>query len=156
MRAITVKARVVSADLRESTSSGSRVGRELLNYGHTLAHAIERREHYRLRHGEAVSVGLVFAAELARIAGNLAAASRSGTGRCWPGSDSPPRTTSDAFDDLLQIMALDKKTRGSTLRLVILNGLASAEILAGPDPELLRRAYAALQDPARPDSAGVT
>ena len=64
-RAIRVKADVVSADLRESHL------REILNYGHTLGHAIERREAYRWRHGNAVSVGLVFAAELARAAGRL-------------------------------------------------------------------------------------
>ena len=62
-RAIRVKADVVSADLREATSVGNRVGRELLNYGHTLGHAIERRERYRMRHGEAISIGMVFAAE---------------------------------------------------------------------------------------------
>ena len=60
-RAIAVKATVVAADERESAL------REILNYGHTLAHAIERRERYRWRHGAAVSVGLVFAAELARL-----------------------------------------------------------------------------------------
>ena len=59
-RSIQVKAEVVAADLRESHL------REILNYGHTLGHAIERRENYRWRHGAAVSVGLVFAAELAR------------------------------------------------------------------------------------------
>ena len=64
-RAIRVKADVVGADLRESHL------REILNYGHTLGHAIERREGYRWRHGNAVSVGLVFAAELARAAGRL-------------------------------------------------------------------------------------
>ena len=64
-RSIRVKADVVAADLRESDL------REILNYGHTLGHAIERRERYRWRHGEAVSVGLVFAAELARLAGRL-------------------------------------------------------------------------------------
>ena len=52
---------MVAADLRESGL------REILNYGHTLGHAIERRERYRWRHGAAVSVGLVFAAELARL-----------------------------------------------------------------------------------------
>ena len=62
---MTVKAGVVAADLRESDL------REILNYGHTLAHAIEKRERYRWRHGAAVSVGLVFAAELARAAGRL-------------------------------------------------------------------------------------
>ena len=61
-RAVQVKASVVSADLREATSVGTQVGREALNYGHTLGHAIEQHEHYRWRHGEAVSVGLVFAA----------------------------------------------------------------------------------------------
>ncbi|MDX6328886.1 MAG: 3-dehydroquinate synthase, partial [Streptomycetaceae bacterium] len=60
-RAIRVKAEVVSADLKESGQ------REFLNYGHTLAHAIEKNERYSWRHGAAVSVGLVFAAELGRL-----------------------------------------------------------------------------------------
>ena len=47
-------------------------------------------------------------------------------------SDCQRRYAADAFDDLLHTMALDKKARGSTLRFVILNGLASAEILAAP------------------------
>ncbi|HEX5384217.1 MAG TPA: 3-dehydroquinate synthase family protein, partial [Propionibacteriaceae bacterium] len=53
-RAVSVKAQVVSGDLRETTSTGSAVGRELLNYGHTLGHAIERREHFAWRHGDAI------------------------------------------------------------------------------------------------------
>ncbi len=61
-RAVAVKAEVVAADEKESQL------REILNYGHTLAHAIERRERYQWRHGAAVSVGLVFAAELGRLA----------------------------------------------------------------------------------------
>ena len=56
----------------------------------------------------------------------------------------PTAYAADAFDELLATMAVDKKTRGSTLRFVILNGLASAEILAGPPVELLRCAYAAV------------
>ena len=64
-RAVAVKAEVVAADEKESQL------REILNYGHTLAHAIERRERYQWRHGAAVSVGLVFAAELGRLAGRL-------------------------------------------------------------------------------------
>jgi 3-dehydroquinate synthase len=143
-RAVSVKARVVSADLRETTSTGSAVGRELLNYGHSLAHAIERREGFGWRHGDAVSVGMIFAAELARLAGRLdretaerhrAVLSRVGLPTSYP---------AEAFDDLLNTMALDKKTRGGTLRFVILNGLASAEILAAPAEVLLRAAYAAI------------
>jgi 3-dehydroquinate synthase len=140
-RAIGVKARVVSADLRESTSTGSEVGRELLNYGHTLGHAIERREGYRWRHGAAVSVGLVYAAELARLAGRLDQQTADRHAEILTLVGLPTRYAGDAFSDLLATMALDKKTRGSTLRFVILTGLAQAEILAGPSEDLLRAAY---------------
>ncbi len=57
-RAVKVKAKVVSKDFKESKL------REILNYGHTLGHAIEKDSKYKLRHGEAVSIGMVFAAEL--------------------------------------------------------------------------------------------
>src|SRR5699024_7377236 len=67
-RAIRVKARVVSADLREAGE------REILNYGHTLGHAIERNERYLWRHGAAVSIGMMFAAELSHLAGKLSEA----------------------------------------------------------------------------------
>ncbi|SEQ36713.1 3-dehydroquinate synthase [Microlunatus flavus] len=142
-RSVAVKARVVSADLREATSVGASVGRELLNYGHTLGHAVERREHYRWRHGDAVSVGMVFAAELARAAGILDDATADRHRAVLRSLGLPTAYDPAAFDDLLAAMALDKKTRGSTLRFVLLDGLASARILAGPDEALLRRAYAA-------------
>jgi 3-dehydroquinate synthase len=141
-RSIAVKARVVSADLRETTSEGRQVGRELLNYGHTLGHAIERREQFRWRHGEAVSVGMVFVAELARAAGLLEDAVADRHRSVLSSLGLPTTYAPEAFDDLLVTMGLDKKTRGSTLRFVVLNGLASAEILTGPPEELLRRAYA--------------
>src|SRR5699024_6135116 len=64
-RKIAVKARVVAADLRESGL------REILNYGHTLGHAIEHHGGYRMRHGEAVSIGMVYAAELAHRSGRI-------------------------------------------------------------------------------------
>jgi len=142
-RSVAVKARVVSADLRETTSVGGRVGRELLNYGHTLGHAVERREHFRWRHGDAVSVGMVFAAELARAAGLLDDATADRHRAVLTSLGLPTAYEPDAFDDLLAAMALDKKTRGSTLRFVLLDGVASAQILAGPPEDLLRRAYAA-------------
>ena len=64
-RAIAVKAEVVSKDLTETGL------REILNYGHTLGHAIERVEGYRFKHGHAVAIGMVYVAELARLAGRL-------------------------------------------------------------------------------------
>jgi shikimate kinase / 3-dehydroquinate synthase len=147
-RAIRVKAAVVSADLREATSAGTGVGREQLNYGHTLGHAIERREGYRIRHGEAISIGMVFAAELARLAGRLDQETAARHAVILSRLGLPTAYDPDAFDELLAIMAVDKKTRGSTLRFVILNGLGSPEILAAPDTELLRAAYSAFdQEP---------
>ena len=131
-RAVSVKAAVVSADLRESTSTGSAVGRELLNYGHTIGHAIERRESFTWRHGNAISVGMVYAAELARLAGRLDHETANRHRVVLSQVGLPTTYAADAFDDLLHTMALDKKARGSTLRFVILNGLASAEILAAP------------------------
>src|SRR5260370_9687858 len=64
-RAIRMKAGVVAADLREAGQ------REMLNYGHTLGHAIERAEDYAIPHGEAVAVGMMFAAAVGKLAGRL-------------------------------------------------------------------------------------
>jgi 3-dehydroquinate synthase len=140
-RSIQVKATVVSGDLRESTSTGSQVGRELLNYGHTLGHAIERREHYRWRHGEAVSVGMVFAAELSRLAGRLDPKVAARHAQLLQLVGLPVRYRAGVLDELLATMALDKKTRGSTLRFVVLDDIARASILEGPSRELIAAAY---------------
>ncbi len=69
-RAIQVKADVVATDLKETGAAGS-IGREMLNYGHTLGHAIERVEGYRWRHGPAVAIGMAFVAELAALQGRI-------------------------------------------------------------------------------------
>ncbi|MBK0867134.1 MAG: 3-dehydroquinate synthase [Saccharopolyspora sp.] len=137
-RAIQVKADVVSADLRESHQ------REVLNYGHTLAHAIERRERYRWRHGAAVSVGLVFAAELARLAGRLDDETADRHKRVLALLNLPTSYDPDALSQLLEAMQVDKKTRSGVLRFVVLDGLARPGRLEGPDPSLVAAAYSAL------------
>ena len=85
-RAIRFKGHVVAADFREAGL------RETLNYGHTLGHAIERAEEYRFRHGDAVAIGMVYAAELAGWRLAWISRPRPGTGACSPPSGSPPRT----------------------------------------------------------------
>jgi 3-dehydroquinate synthase len=135
-RAVTVKAEVVAADEKESQL------REILNYGHTLAHAIERREHYQWRHGAAVSVGLVFAAELARLTGRLDDATADRHRSILTSLGLPVSYDAGALPELLQIMAADKKTRAGVLRFVVLDGLAEPGRLEGPDPSLLAAAYA--------------
>jgi 3-dehydroquinate synthase len=133
-RAIAVKARVVGEDLREQG------GREVLNYGHTLAHAIEKVESYRWRHGDAVSVGLVFAAELGRRAGSLddATAARH---RSVLESVGLPVSYDGDWHQLLAAMAIDKKARGSNLRFVVLDDLGDARLLEGPPSGLLEATY---------------
>ncbi|GIG92471.1 3-dehydroquinate synthase [Plantactinospora endophytica] len=135
-RAIRVKADVVSGDLREAGR------REILNYGHTLGHAIEKVEGYRWRHGHAISVGLVYAAGLAWRAGRLdePTAARHRTVLTTLGL--PTGYRADAWPELLAAMRVDKKARGSRLRFVVLDGLAETGILDGPDDDLLFDAYA--------------
>jgi 3-dehydroquinate synthase len=135
-RAVAVKAEVVAADEKESQL------REILNYGHTLAHAIERRERYRWRHGAAVSVGLVFAAELGRLAGRLDDETADRHRSILTSLGLPVAYDADALPQLLEYMAGDKKTRAGVLRFVVLDGLAKPGRLEGPDPSLLAAAYA--------------
>ncbi|MEC4015557.1 3-dehydroquinate synthase [Streptomyces sp. H27-D2] len=135
-RSIRVKAEVVSADLKETGL------REILNYGHTLAHAIEKNERYNWRHGAAVSVGMVFAAELGRIAGRLddATADRHRTVLASVGL--PLTYRGDQWPKLLETMKVDKKSRGDMLRFIVLDGLARPVVLEGPDPAVLLAAHA--------------
>jgi 3-dehydroquinate synthase len=144
-RSIRVKADTIAGDLRETSGAASgEIGREALNYGHTLGHAIERREQFRWRHGHAVSVGLVFAGALGHAAGlidaGLAARHRTTLGALGL----PVSYPADAFPDLRVGMQLDKKTRGTTLRFVVLSALAEPTLLVGPDESLLRQAWAAV------------
>lgn len=134
-RAISVKANVVTEDFRESGL------REILNYGHTMGHAIERNERYQWRHGAAVSVGMVFAAELARMAGKLDEATADRHKKILSMLGLPVTYKADAWPALLEAMQLDKKTRGNLLRFVILEGLARPTRLEGPDPALLMSAF---------------
>jgi 3-dehydroquinate synthase len=135
-RAIRMKAGVVAADLRESGQ------REFLNYGHTLGHAIELAENYQIPHGEAVAVGMMFAAAVARLAGRLDQATASRHGEILTAAGLPTAYPGGSWASLRQAMAVDKKTRGKRLRLVVLDGLARPAILADPPEELLARAYA--------------
>jgi 3-dehydroquinate synthase len=142
-RAIEVKAAVVGADLREAAAVGpGGLGREILNYGHTLGHAIEKHQHYCWRHGDAVSVGLVYAAALSRHAGLLDGATARRHRDVLESLGLPTRYEADAWPELRAAMSVDKKTRGRRLRFVVLEGLARARILADPEPALLEAAYA--------------
>jgi len=134
-RKIQVKADVVAADLKESHL------REILNYGHTFGHAIEYTERFAWRHGAAVSVGMVFAAELARLVGKLDDADVARHRELLESLGLPTTYPAGRWDALLTAMRRDKKSRGDMLRFVILNGIGNPVRLEGPDPSLLTAAY---------------
>jgi len=139
-RAIAVKARVVSADLRESGP------REMLNYGHTLGHAIEKLERYAFRHGDAVAIGMVFAAEVGRLSGRLTERDVTLHRDLLAAVGLPVTYRRDAWPALRATMSLDKKARGARLRMVVLEGVGNPVIYDSPPEDLLARAYEAVAE----------
>ncbi len=138
-RAISVKAEVVSADLKEQL--GTAVGREILNYGHTFGHAIEQVEQYRWRHGAAVSVGMVFVAHLSTLAGRLAPEIAQRHINILKSVGLPTTYHDGYWEQLFSAMRIDKKSRGDLLRFVILEDVGKPAILEGPDSATLFAAY---------------
>ena len=139
-RSVQVKADVVGADLTEQGR------REILNYGHTLGHAIERAENYTWRHGAAVSVGLVYAAVLGRRLGRLDEITAARHTAILTALGLPTAYRRDAFDSLLDTMRVDKKARGSRIRFIVLEGLARPVAVDDPDPAVLAAAYTELSE----------
>ncbi|MBK7821178.1 MAG: 3-dehydroquinate synthase [Tessaracoccus sp.] len=142
-RAVAVKARVVAADFTESTSKGSDVGREALNYGHTLGHAIERHAGYTWRHGQAISVGMAW---IARVSRDLLGLDPSFVALHDEllGGLGLPLSYDAPFAELRPVMSLDKKARGNTLRLVGLTAQGAPRIIDDAPERLLEGAYAEL------------
>jgi 3-dehydroquinate synthase len=132
---IGIKARVVRDDFAETGL------REILNYGHTMGHAIEHAERYRWRHGAAVSVGMVFAAELSRLVGALSDEVVDRHRRVLQMLDLPTTYPLGRWEALLSTMRRDKKTRGSHLRFIVLDDLAIPRVITSPEPSLLYAAY---------------
>jgi 5-deoxy-5-amino-3-dehydroquinate synthase len=122
---VRLKAEVVAADERE----GAAGRRATLNYGHTLAHALETAGGYDLRHGEAVAIGLVFAAELALRLGRIDAA-RVAEHRTTVAAYDLPSTLPEGTDAaaLIKLMAHDKKAADERLTFV-LDGSSGVELV---------------------------
>ena len=132
---VAVKARVVSSDFKEAGL------REILNYGHTLGHAIEHAERYQWRHGAAVAVGMMFAAELSRLTRSLPDAQVDRMRAILTSLSLPTTYPGGRWPTLLATMQRDKKSRGGMLRFIVLDDLARPSVLQGPDSSLLFAAY---------------
>jgi len=134
-RSIAVKASVVSVDFKESFD------REILNYGHTLGHAIELDCKFELRHGECVAIGMAFMAQLQLSLGLISSEIAQQHLDILKNLGLPTSYKRAAWPVLLANMYLDKKSRGKTLRLVTIKGIGITDRLENPDEKLLFAAY---------------
>lgn len=134
-RSIKVKADVVSKDFKESQL------REILNYGHTLGHAIEKNSGYKLRHGEAVSVGMVFAAELSRQLAGLSDDAVLLHRELLRNFDLPISYPSNKFKPLLALLANDKKVKNSKLRFIGISKIGKPVWFDDVSPSTLSKVY---------------
>ena len=132
---IELKARVVGQDFKEKGL------REILNYGHTLGHAVEYAERFQWRHGAAVAIGMVYAAELARLTGRLPDAVVDRHRSILTSLQLPISYPVGRWQTLLSVMKRDKKARGALLRFIVLDDIGKPTVLTGPDESLLFAAY---------------
>lgn len=131
---VRIKADVVAADEREAGR------RALLNYGHTLAHALEIAGDHELRHGEAVAIGLVYAAELAQALGRIGEDEVAEHRRVVGGYDLPSRLPAGTVPaEVVELMGRDKKAAGEGLTFV-LSGSRGLEVVPGVDPTAVAEA----------------
>ena len=134
-RSVQVKADVVASDFRESGL------REILNYGHTLGHAIELAERYKWRHGAAISIGMIFVAELAHLNGRLSIEAVQRHRELFTKLGLPTNYPAEKWPQLLANMQIDKKSRGGNLRFVDLDDIGKPTIMHAPTEEILFAAY---------------
>lgn len=134
-KSIRIKEEVTTEDFRETGK------REFLNYGHTLGHAIEHAERYKWRHGAAISIGMVFAAELSALSGKLSTQDVDAHREVFAKLGLPMTYRADRWEMLLATMQRDKKTRSGVLRFVILEKLGKPAILHAPTQETLFATY---------------
>jgi 3-dehydroquinate synthase len=138
-RSVATKAKVVSEDFKESEL------REILNYGHTFGHAIERVSDYSIRHGEAVSIGMIFVAELAFARDLISEEILSEHRRILKAVGLPISLSNIAgagnWPALYSTIALDKKSRGNSIRFVALTDIAECTRIEGVTEDELKVAY---------------
>ena len=138
-RCVEIKAKIVAADERESG------GRALLNYGHTLAHALERSSNFSLAHGEAVAVGMIYAAHLAHAMQRISQARVEEhykiIGQTYGLKVKPDERVNRK--ELIELMRHDKKAvSGLTF---VLDGASGIEVVSGVSEKHLEQAFDAMQ-----------
>ena len=134
-RAVQIKARIVAEDEREVTGA-----RTLLNFGHTVGHALEAATQYkRFTHGEAVVWGMLVETELSHALGKLPLEEKKRVQALLERFPRPPLPEGLDIDTLMEYIHRDKKARGRKLRVVALGAIGRAEIAELPAEELRER-----------------
>ena len=132
---VAIKAEVVSADERESDL------RRILNFGHTLGHALEAETSYtRLLHGEAVSFGMRAATHLARLTGHLSLEDAGRIVEAIRRYGPIPSVEDVAGLNLVARLASDKKTVKGSVHFVLPTRIGEVKIVSGIDPALVLKA----------------
>lgn len=134
-RAVQVKADVVSSDFKESFD------REILNYGHTFGHAVEKHSQYALRHGECVAIGMAFMAHLQSDLGLITDEVRDLHLSLLSDLNLPVTYSAGEWPELRALMSMDKKYRGTTLRFVTISQIGKTDRIADVAQANLLRAY---------------
>ena len=134
-RCVAVKARVVSSDFKEAGE------REVLNYGHTLGHAIELVERFQWRHGAAIAVGMMFVAQLGLLLGHTPVELVDRQERIFTALGLPTTYRGGRFQQLLEAMRRDKKSRAGALRFIALDGIGRPRVITSPAEEVMAAAY---------------
>ncbi|HXG42153.1 MAG TPA: 3-dehydroquinate synthase, partial [Dehalococcoidia bacterium] len=139
-RSIAIKARIVGEDEREEAGL-----RTVLNYGHTLGHALESATEYvSFLHGEAVAVGMMAAAEIGQRAGITPPPLVERQRRLLERFGLPTRAPGMPLAAVRQAMALDKKVRGGALRWVLLEDVGRPVVRSDVPLEVVEEALASV------------
>lgn len=134
-RSVKVKVKVVNKDFKESKL------REILNYGHTLGHAIEKHSKFKLRHGEAVSIGLVFAAELSNLVGTLSLKEVNDHRDILKSFNLPTTYSKSALPSLIKLMLSDKKVKNQRIRFIGLSKIGKPQWFEAVNTKQIKMAY---------------
>ncbi|GMA48686.1 3-dehydroquinate synthase [Alicyclobacillus contaminans] len=134
-RACAVKVRIVERDEREH---GDRMK---LNLGHTVGHAVEQHSHYRLNHGEAVSIGIAVETEIARRRALVTEEEQRVIEAVLAAHRLPVRAPGVPLDEILPYLSNDKKHRGAAWTFSLPHGIGAVSVVRNVRPEELRTAW---------------
>ena len=138
-RSCEIKAQVVSADEKEAGL------RRILNFGHTMAHAIEEETHYKkYRHGEAVAIGMLAAAQISLELGKTSAANVERLERLIKKFGMMTTCAGLDADKLYNVTLRDKKTVSGKVNWVLMNDFGEVDISSDVPAQIVKKVFARL------------